>query len=217
MVKTKKFLCLFLAALMAFALFCGCTSSGKKDKDIQLSDYGLDEETVKEKYDFKSPAGNVYFRIVDELRVYEPGADIRYVVLADETLASETTVEVAFSNSAAEIDETVTHSFSGDESMAVVLSAVRIVVAVEVGDHFAQTGNGAVHRLFADPLKRGGKEFVARVFVFCEKCVRFVCQRNEELPFIFVRRARLNETLVRKRAYELPYVLARAAESVRQL
>lgn len=96
MVKTKKFLCLFLAALMAFALFCGCTSSGKKDKDIQLSDYGLDEETVKEKYDFKSPAGNVYFRIVDELRVYEPGADIRYVVLADETLASETTVEVAF-------------------------------------------------------------------------------------------------------------------------
>lgn len=117
MVKTKKFLCLFLAALMAFALFCGCTSSGKKDKDIQLSDYGLDEETVKEKYDFKSPAGNVYFRIVDELRVYEPGADIRYVVLADETLASETTVEVAFSNSAAEIDETVTHSFLGDESM----------------------------------------------------------------------------------------------------
>ena len=106
-----KKICLLLVAMFLMIAAAGCSTD--KDPNVDLEDYGFTAETIKEEYDFKSSSGNIYFRIVDELRVYEPDAEIKYLLYADETMDDKVDVEVRFSNTKFKVDEVKNHSIEG--------------------------------------------------------------------------------------------------------
>lgn len=116
----KRVLAIILSILFIALPICACKSDKvEKEQNVSLESVGLTKDIITKKYDFKAKDNNIYFKILSDLRVYEPGAPIDYVIYVDESETFAYTVEVSFSNKKFGVDDKKTHIIdAGDGAKA---------------------------------------------------------------------------------------------------